>query len=514
MRPAHRSVLIPVLVLATGSFLYGYLEDLDDGGRGSHSTFHYEFTRVLARAAGFSGPEAELIAVACQATDSADFTGETGVRVRISGTDRLEESQAKYWHFPRRGTMNYTGEYPHPGSRSTCDYFGSTSDPCPAGLPETSEMEAWAVYGFGTPAAGTPAGVVGDGPLVALPGRSLLALGIYVHGLADSYSHEKCMEETQTRRHDTSLPIAKPCTTTIWHLEAEYGGKGEGYPFTVEAGRAVWLALSWYRQQNSSDGPTLWGEADAAAFSSQWAAEGKAEDRRSLAVSTLEVLNRTQLYFAQFGDGRAGSATLSSVIVLLNPTSNPVDVVEVRLKKSDGTPMTVDINGKVTEGVIEGFSLPPFGASTLRTDGEGDLQVGTATVISTGSISGEVLFGGSVGLAGVGASAPGTCFLVPALNGSNGATGIAVMSTGSQLSLNLELRNREGVLLATSETQLTAGSQRAVFLSEIDWVWPGEEEALEEFTGSVRVQGSADLALTTILSTGKEFATLPVVPCN
>ena len=64
---------------------YGYAADgtCRITGLVTHSTFHYEFTRVLAVAAGFDEIDAERIAVANEATDSSTFTGYP-IRVRQS----------------------------------------------------------------------------------------------------------------------------------------------------------------------------------------------------------------------------------------------------------------------------------------------------------------------------------------------------------------------------------------------------------------------------------------------
>jgi len=60
---------------------------------GPHSSFHYEFTRTLARAAGFSRDEAELISVVAQATDRLAFqdTGLDSPFVQMWGTERVLE---------------------------------------------------------------------------------------------------------------------------------------------------------------------------------------------------------------------------------------------------------------------------------------------------------------------------------------------------------------------------------------------------------------------------------------
>ncbi|NEO42336.1 MAG: hypothetical protein F6J90_40855 [Moorea sp. SIOASIH] len=88
-------VLILCWVLPTKA----YNEFYRNGLKG-HSTFHYEFTRTLVRAAGFSPELAEQIAVTNQAVDSVNFTGYSGTNVRL--TNILRQGQyGLYWHFPQ-----------------------------------------------------------------------------------------------------------------------------------------------------------------------------------------------------------------------------------------------------------------------------------------------------------------------------------------------------------------------------------------------------------------------------
>ncbi|NEN96045.1 MAG: hypothetical protein F6K50_11050 [Moorea sp. SIO3I7] len=76
-------VLILCWVLPTKAYneFYG-------NGLQAHSTVHYEFTRTLVRAAGFSPELAEQIAVTNQAVDSVNFTGYSGTNVRLTNTLR------------------------------------------------------------------------------------------------------------------------------------------------------------------------------------------------------------------------------------------------------------------------------------------------------------------------------------------------------------------------------------------------------------------------------------------
>lgn len=89
--------------------------------------------RLLARAAGFSAADADLVAVACDVVDLGTFTGDQpGSRtVAIAGTSRVDDVTAKYFHFPRRRPATSAGST-YPGGRDTCANFTSTSEPCAA----------------------------------------------------------------------------------------------------------------------------------------------------------------------------------------------------------------------------------------------------------------------------------------------------------------------------------------------------------------------------------------------
>ncbi|MFH1177343.1 MAG: PKD domain-containing protein, partial [Acidobacteriota bacterium] len=273
-----------------------YYEDLDTPT--SHSTFHYELMRVLARAAGFSAADAELLAVANQAVDLLAFTGEAegSPTVELAGTSRLEESTAKYFHFPRRNAANTAGQ-PFPGGRDTCAYFTGTSEACAAGISEANALEGWAVSASGQLGVATPQAAINHAALAPVAGRSLVALAIYLHSLGDSFSHEKCMQESKTRRHclPTKPDCPMACSTELWHVQAEYGSNASGVSYTKEAVKAVWQALKLYRTENGLTGPALWDDAQASSFADAWAEKDRAALRRDLANSTYEEFGECHL---------------------------------------------------------------------------------------------------------------------------------------------------------------------------------------------------------------------------
>src|SRR6185295_13474768 len=104
----------------------------------THSTFHYEFTRVLAAAAGFQVDDAETIAVANEATDTGGFTGyaiNSGAKsAAFTNTQRLGGDSATLWYHMARRSQDYPvvtqpDGTAYPGAlQNTCGYFTQPSD--------------------------------------------------------------------------------------------------------------------------------------------------------------------------------------------------------------------------------------------------------------------------------------------------------------------------------------------------------------------------------------------------
>lgn len=267
-----------------------YGEDLTTKNLAAHSTFHYELTRTLARAAGFSATEAESLAVADEATDTGNFTGETGVSITLNGTKRVS-NVGQYWHFARRDSNNATNEYLYPGSRNTCAYFSIPPRTCPGDEAELDEIEKWAVYANDSPQPGVPqVSLDGGKTFQAVSGKSLFALAIYLHALADSYSHEACMASAHVRTHK---PLPPECSAVHWHMKAEYGSDPEvdkGVSYTREAAHATWLALKWFREKSGLPNAPLWSDEQVYGFIENWIVLDKPNDRRELAVQALAEL--------------------------------------------------------------------------------------------------------------------------------------------------------------------------------------------------------------------------------
>jgi hypothetical protein len=290
---SKKAIGVFLLISCTAALLgfAEYGEDLQTRNLEAHSTFHYELTRTLAHAAGFTAAQAESLAVINEAMDTETFTGETGVTIQLTGTTRASIA-GQYWHFARRDSSNATSEYLHPGGRNTCAYFTRQfTRSCPGEKPELNEIEEWAVYASNSPGPGAPQISFDRGQTLQLvAGKSLSALAIYLHALADSYSHEACMASAQVRTHRSRPP---ECSAVHWHTQAEFGDSTEtdkGVSYTREAAQATWLALKWFRQQNGRAEPAFWTDEQALEFIQNWVKLGAAQERRDAALQASASL--------------------------------------------------------------------------------------------------------------------------------------------------------------------------------------------------------------------------------
>ena len=140
-----------------------------------------------------------------------------------------------------------------------------------------------------------------------------------------------------------------------------------------------------------------------------------------------------------------------------------------------GEALSVDFNGKDYDGQ-KNLGVPIGGMKVFKTDGEGDISVGSVQVKSDRKISGGILFGGSGGVAGVGSRQvlnPG--FLAPVETSADDAinTGVAIRNLGENpLTLNARLL-QNGVALASAERTgqeaIAGNGHLALFVDQFDW---------------------------------------------
>jgi hypothetical protein len=218
-----------------------------------------------------------------------------------------------------------------------------------------------------------------------------------------------------------------------------------------------------------------------------------------------------ELYFAQFGEGMD---QLFSQILLFNLSEEDAVTAQIHLRDEGGNPLTVDLNGNEVGGELEA-QVDPSGTLSLQTDGSGDLVVGSLTVQSDWPLSGIVVFGGSIGLAGVGHSPPlAQGFLAPIEARRSGGgyqvnTGLAVMNLEAEsVTLNLTLRNESGLAIDTTQQAIGPRGHIAKFVTEFDWP---TDVVFDNFRGTLHVQSVGRIAATALQTRPGQLATLPVI---
>jgi hypothetical protein len=219
-----------------------------------------------------------------------------------------------------------------------------------------------------------------------------------------------------------------------------------------------------------------------------------------------------KLYFAHFADG---ANAVDSQIMLMNLDRSAPVVGRMLLRTGAGTPLTVDLNGVDVTGELN-FTIPAGGLAVFRTDRRGPLRTGSVEVITNKPTTGVLLFGGTIGLAGVGSSAaqPGG-FAAPVervFRQTN--TGVAMMNLESfPITVDFQLCRRDNSVIArVTGFPLAAKGHGALYLSEFTWApavdWNTFDQGILRALSTGRV---AALLLTT-REAPAELATLPVSP--
>lgn len=259
-----------------------------------HSTIHYDLTKLLAIKAGLTAEMAETLARYCALVDQINPKSNypySGVLNDISipdtfsvwneslaGTERgswkqnsYKEYPPQYWHFPYRdpddsisGTMTFGIDYPLPADLKYREppYFWR--------IPllnnyNLSSIRDWALYSAGNPGQpdnSTPC-LVYYWEMNAIPHKykevqpgSIQALGIYLHSLADSYSHEHCMVTDTLRNHPT---WSNACGLTYHsYYEFAYDTAIAAMEHATPCIQALWRAIMAYKAENNITTPALW----------------------------------------------------------------------------------------------------------------------------------------------------------------------------------------------------------------------------------------------------------------
>ncbi len=257
-----------------------------------HSTIHYDLTKLLAIKAGLSLDMAEKLARYCVLVDQINPKSNypyslalnsisipdtyPGWDESLAGTERgspqqnsYQEYPPQYWHFPFRdpsdsisGTMTFGIDYPLPADLKYRDkpYFWR--------IPllnnyNLSSVRDWALYSSGSlgqPDNSCPCPIYYFNATTqqykkVQPG-SIQALGIYLHSLADSYSHEHCMVTDTLRSHPT---WSDACGLTYHSFhEFAYDTAITAMQHATPCFQALWRAIIAYKATNNITAPALW----------------------------------------------------------------------------------------------------------------------------------------------------------------------------------------------------------------------------------------------------------------
>lgn len=307
------------VICLSATMALAYSEDTrsgaDDTLHEGHSTFHYELTQVLARAAGFTAQDAQRIALASHGVDTfptqmntkscaqtiADGDVNDGDILYVLGTVRSHDeayaAQASYFHWPRRPDVNgYSQPYvAEEIDKDTCSYFGRQCSY------EVSQLEQWAIGGNGSvfddAPVDVPCSAEAGGKFETVEAGSLVALGIFLHSLGDSYSHQACMKAGYRTHQDS---VVAECDSRTWHLEEEYGQndagtqEGAGVLYAYNASMAIYQALQTYITNNPNGQGIQSPSADSInlrGFVETFTQEDKSSVRSCIATSYLDQIN-------------------------------------------------------------------------------------------------------------------------------------------------------------------------------------------------------------------------------
>jgi hypothetical protein len=219
------------------------------------------------------------------------------------------------------------------------------------------------------------------------------------------------------------------------------------------------------------------------------------------------------LLFPQFADGAAGAVSVSSQLVVANLDGTHPSNARVVVKSESGAGLAVDLNGAVVDGT-HNFTVPAGGSAVLKTDGQGNLGVGSACVYSDRPLAGVIVYE-SLGTAGVGAGAAmKKGFLAPfEVDSASGlSTGLAIMNPGTEpVQVQLELRDSTNAAKASlAGFTIPAGGHWAQMVDQMAW------SPAVDFTksGLLRATCTGTVAATVIRTQYQlgQFATLPVAP--
>jgi hypothetical protein len=225
----------------------------------------------------------------------------------------------------------------------------------------------------------------------------------------------------------------------------------------------------------------------------------------------LKVREAYDLYFAHIANGNFGETKFTTSMILLNTSSQRASG-ELKLYKSDGTPMVTEFPGTSSPANSYQFEIAPGGASVIATDGKNEGTAGYAVIHTTSPIKGTAVFSqfGSTGSlvteAAVEASAGLEFFAFPVDNSGDFNTGLAVANINSSTKANLTMKlvDLEGRTLSSKSLTLDPGNQKAIFVGGAGQLFP----ELPGVRGSLQVVSDQPVYAIALRSTPVTLTTL------
>ncbi len=213
-----------------------------------------------------------------------------------------------------------------------------------------------------------------------------------------------------------------------------------------------------------------------------------------------------------------GANAIRTTFILVNSTTTDTTVT-LSFFDDSGDPVSINIPG-LSAGPAKTLSLGAGESRFLQTDGQGDLVVGSATVLSEDAdigISGifTILKDGGTAIlteAGISTSQAMSAFALAVNTVGPFNTGLAMANVGKgQATVTFELYGEDGVLRGATTRNIPEGGHLAVFVDEVGGLFP----QLGDFKGCLRVSATGPVSALTLRQNSARatpLTTLPVVP--
>ncbi len=213
-----------------------------------------------------------------------------------------------------------------------------------------------------------------------------------------------------------------------------------------------------------------------------------------------------QFFFAQIGNGQAGTIGLQTAMNLANVGAGQAPV-QLDFFDSNGVPMVLRIDGLGTDSTFN-FQLGSGESRVLETTGEGAIQAGYARVTSVEGVGGSAVFSRidlPSGLleteSGVPASQKAGSFSLFVDTTGNAETGLTLANPfpgptgGTTATLDLQLLDMAGQEVARRELELATGQHKAQFVTQL---FPDVEE-VASMRGLLAISSSVPIVAVTLL---------------